>query len=219
VGATQGFSVVTYTGNGTNGASVGHGLGVTPSMVIFRRRNAVTNWLVYHQAISSPTGNYLLLDSTAATGAASGFCTPSSSVITFTTSYDGTNSNGNSMLAYCFSAVAGYSAFGSYSGNGSSDGVFVYTGFKPRWLMIKEITNNGYNWFIIDTSRKTYNANGVALFPNTSGTENDDPSGYGLDMLSNGFKLRNSSTASNGSGSTYIYAAFASNPTKYANAF
>ena len=214
--ATSGFSILTYTGNGTNGASVGHGLGVTPAMVIFRRRNAITNWIVYHQAISSPTANYLVLDTTAATASASGFCTPSSSLITFTTSYDGTNSSGNSMLAYCFSAVAGYSAFGSYTGNGSADGPFQYLGFRPRWILYKRTDTTG-NWDLIDTSRNPYNYSYLILKPNASQEEVDGSLyNFKVDILSNGFKLRDTNAEINASGGTYIYAAFAENPFKNA---
>lgn len=210
---TSGFSIVTYTGNGTNGASVGHGLGVTPAMVIFRRRNLATSWIVYHQSISSPTSNYLLLNTTEATAAASGFCTPSSSLITFTTSYDGTNSSGNSMLAYCFADVEGYSKFGSYTGNGSTDGPFVYTGFRPAMILIKRTNTSGNNWGIYDNLRSNaFNLVDGELLPSSSAAESTS---FGkFDFTANGFKIRSSNGGENASGGTYIYAAFAENPFK-----
>jgi len=134
----------------------------------------------------------------------------------------GTNAQTNaasSFVAYCFAAVAGYSAFGSYTGNGSADGPFVYLGFRPRWLMIKNITN-AQPWIIVDTSRNTYNQAGDYLQANSSAAENGGSAvstATADDILSNGFKLRNNASSSgytNGSGDTYIYAAFADNPFK-----
>jgi hypothetical protein len=217
---TSGFSVVTYTGNGTNGASIGHGLGVTPAMVIMKTRSAVDGWVTYHQSIPSPTSNYLVLNTTAATAVASGFCTPSSSTITFTTSYGGTNGSGVNLVAYCWAPIAGYSQFGSYTGNGSTDGTFVYTGFRPRFIMVKCSSNSSTNWFILDTARDTYNLAGQSLEPNLSNAEySPASSGYYGDILSNGFKWRDASNnANNANGYTYIYMAFAENPLKFSNA-
>jgi hypothetical protein len=216
---TAGFSIVTYTGNGSNGASVGHGLGVTPSFIIIKDRTGTNGWLVYHSSISSPTGNYLVLNATSATGAASGWCTPDSSKITFTTSYSGTNTNTSGYVAYCWTPIPGFSAFGSYTGNGSTDGPFIYLGFRPKYLLIKSTTDatNG-EWVILDTSRSPYNANGDVLKANTSQAE-ALYTGY-IDILSNGFKLRNNVAGSwtNNSGQGYIYAAWAETPFKYANA-
>jgi hypothetical protein len=213
---TTGFSIVTYTGNGSNGASVGHGLSVTPSMIIFKDRTGTNGWLVYHSSIPSPTGNYLVLNATAATSAASGWCTPDASKITFTTSYSGTNANGSNFVAYCWTPIAGFSQFGSYTGNGSSDGPFIYTGFRPKFFMYKSTSYSPTDWNIVDTSRDTYNASQKYLRPNTSGAEGND--GDLLDLLSNGIKIRRSFSDLNRSGENYIYMAFAENPFKFANA-
>ena len=208
---TSGFSVVTYTGNATSGATIGHGLGVTPSMVIIKSRSAVGSWSVYHQTVG--TDNYLLLNSTAASGAASGWISVSSSTIGNPTYYSTSiNDSGVTYIAYCFTPIAGFSAFGSYTGNGSTDGPFVYTGFRPRWIMFKR-TNSTGNWVIFDTARGTYNQTPNGLFPDLSDAE--DSSSI-FDLLSNGFKARSSGSAYNVNGGAYIYAAFAENPFKNA---
>lgn len=206
-GATQGFSVVTYTGTGAN-ATVGHGLGVAPSMIILKQRNAVDYWVVWQTTLGS-TG-YLLLNSTNGSSTAATYWNstlPTSSVFSLG-SDSRPNGSGTTYVAYCFAAVKGFSAFGSYTGNGSSDGPFVYCGFRPRWVMIKR-TDTTANWRILDTSRDTYNAEQYELYPNLSNAEGTFTA---LDGLSNGFKIRNTDTAYNSSGGTYIYACFAENP-------
>jgi hypothetical protein len=215
---TAGFSIVTYTGNGTNGATVGHGLGVAPSWVIVKRRGASAgNWTVYSSALGAT--KYLYLNADSAEGTASVFwnnTAPTSTLVTL--GDDGyVNANTGTYVAYCFAAVAGYSAFGSYAGNGSADGPFVYTGFRPRWVMIKQSSASGEGWFIVDTARDTYNAMGTILIANTSGADNTSQYPY-IDYVSNGFKLRKLWAGVNGSGSTYIYAAFAESPFQFANA-
>ena len=225
-GATQGFSVATYTGNGSAGATFGHGLGVTPAMIIIKARTATAaeNWFVYHQNLTAVT-YYLRLNSTNAqtdggsSGATSRVTAISSSVITLGPNAE-VNESTKTYVAYVFSAVAGYSAFGSYTGNGSSDGPFLYTGFRPRFIMTKR-TNTTGDWLIFDTSRDTYNVAGQALYPNYSVAEVNYGTGSGAgfwDFLSNGFKIRSNSVSANNSGDTYIYVAFAENPFKYANA-
>jgi hypothetical protein len=217
-GATQGFSVVTYTGTGVNNATVGHGLGVTPAMIIVKDRTNAYNWDIYHQSLGISA---TLIFTTAATRNVSAFGTnaPTSTVFSVQNSY--TNSSSATFVAYCFSAVAGYSAFGSYTGNGSTDGPFIYTGFRPRFILTKDSSAVG-NWFIQDTSRGTYNAVGNSgspdspLAPNTSGSETDWNGTFSMDILSNGFKLRNTAASMNTNGDTYIYAAFAENPFKNA---
>ena len=213
---TAGFSIVTYTGNGSAG-TVGHGLGVAPSMVIIKSRSdADSSWIVYHSSIS-PT-NLLTLQTTAAqqnlplyfnsTATASTVFSIGSSA---NTGVD-LNVSTKNYVAYCFAAVAGYSAFGSYTGNGSSDGPFVYTGFRPRYLLIK-CYNQTANWQILDTATNTYNAADKFLRANSSIAESTN---YPVDILSNGFKLRNTDGDYNASASySYIYAAFAENPFKY----
>jgi len=213
-GATQGFSVVTYTGNGTSAATVGHGLGVAPKMVIVKRRDtAGYGWTVYHVGLTS-AGYAVKLDETAAQAVTTlwNSTAPSSTVFNLGTS-SGANANAGTYVAYCFSAVEGYSAIGSYTGNGSADGTFVYLGFRPKFVMIKQ-SDGVTNWSIKDSSVNTYNAAVLRLYPNTSGAET---SGADLDYLSNGFKCRSTSNEVNAAG-TYIYMAFAENPFKYSSA-
>jgi hypothetical protein len=214
-GATQGFSVVTYTGTGST-ATVGHGLGVAPNMVIVKSRStAGTDWPVYHSSLGA-TG-ILALDSTIAFTTLStpwNNTAPTSSVFTVGTSGD-TNLSTRTYVAYCFAAVAGYSAFGSYTGNGSADGPFVYTNMRSRFVMIKRTDSAGYDWVIYDTSRSTYNAVTLNLDPNSSAAETNTGSS-GMDITSNGFKLRDGSLFWNASGGTYIYMAFAEVPFKSA---
>jgi hypothetical protein len=218
VNATAGFSIVTYTGTGAN-ATVGHGLGVAPSMYIVKRRTGgVGNWAVWHTGLSNTTTSYILLDSTAAQSTSTslwGSTAATSTTIGIGTSVT-TNNSTDTYVAYCWAAVAGFSAFGSYTGNGSSDGPFVYLGFRPRWLLVKS-SSIATNWYLLDTSRNTYNESKQYLYPNLSDAEFTDT--YGFDILSNGFKVRGpTGYGTNNSGGTYIYAAFAENPFKYANA-
>ena len=211
---TVGFSIVTYTGTGAN-ATVGHGLGVAPRMMLFKGRNVVSDWVVYHANIGN-TGA-LILNQTVATSTSINYwnnTSPTSSVFTIGIAGGVNNSSSNTYVAYCFSEIAGYSKFGSYTGNGSADGVFVHLGFQPRWVMIKCTSAAGTNWFIEDTSRNTYNPSGKTLQGDTATAEaNNTPT---IDILSNGFKLRSTYSSYNTNGGTYIYAAFAENPFKYA---
>jgi hypothetical protein len=213
---TSGFSVVTYSGNSTSGATVGHGLGVAPSMVILKRRNGAEAWPVYHSGMPS-AAYYMRLNATDAQDTAASFMNntaPSSTV--FTLGNGGfSNTSGSTYVAYCWAPIAGYSAFGSYTGNGLADGPFVYLGFRPRFIMIKR-TNAAEDWNIWDSSRSPFNLASVMLRPNTANA--DDGTVAGIDLLSNGFKWRNTWSGTNASGSTYIYMAFAENPFKYANA-
>jgi len=215
---TAGFSVVTYTGNGTNGATIGHGLGVAPKLLIVKNRSATpTSWPVYHGSFASGS-NYMFLESTGvvlSNNTVWNGTVPGATTFTIGTDVI-VNTNGNNYVAYCWSPVAGYSAFGSYTGNGSADGPFIYTGFRPRWLMIKR-TDAVQNWIIVDTSRDTYNVANKRLFANLSDAEDTGIANY-MDMVSNGFKCRDSNVSYNASGGTYIYAAYAENPLKYANA-
>ena len=211
---SAGFSIVTYTGTGSN-ATVGHGLGVAPSMIIVKRRDAGgSGWSVYFTTL--PAGYVLSLQSTAAQANSSGRFTttlPTSSVFSIGTDSD-LNASAGTYVAYCFAPVSGNSAFGSYTGNGSSDGTFVHLGFRPKFVMIKSSTV-GENWNIEDSSRSAYNQTAQVLYANNSRAE--EPY-YPIDMLSNGFKVRSSESGTNESGATYIYMAFAESPFKYANA-
>jgi len=196
--------------------TVGHGLGVAPSLVISKSRN-VTGvdsgaWFVWISA--QATDNYLRLNTTAASASVSGggggtMVAPTSSV--FSTPYlSGSNINANTYVAYCWTPIAGFSAFGSYTGNGSADGPFTYLGFRPKYVVIKR-TNDTSNWNIYDSSRSTYNVNTTWLNANLSDAELS--SAAAIDFLSNGFKNREAGGgATNASGSTYIYMAFAENP-------
>jgi hypothetical protein len=214
VNATAGFSVVTYTGTGAN-ATVGHGLGVAPKMMIIKERSAVNDWVVYTSTTTA--SNRLLLNSTAASTVSStqfNNTEPTSSVFTVGTS-TATNASTQTFVAYCFSEVAGYSKFGSYTGNGSADGPFVFCGFRPRWVMIKCSSSGGagFEWELVDTSRNTSNVTNLVLYPNLSDAEATASTAI-LDITSNGFKLRGSANIINASSATYIFAAFAENPFK-----
>jgi hypothetical protein len=215
---TAGFSIVTYTE--TSGSyTIGHGLGVAPSMFILKERNSVSNWVVWHNYFESvdsiPTTKGMYLNATNApfTTGSNWLNSISSTTIGITA---GQITGGSSLIVlYAFSAVAGYSAFGSYTGNGSTDGPFVYLGFRARFLMIKRTDSTG-GWVLLDTARDTYNDVDNYLYANSNAT--DAGSSNVLDINSNGFKIRNSWTDINASGGTYIYAAFAENPFKYSNA-
>jgi len=210
---TSGFSVVTYTGNGTSGATVGHGLGVTPAMIIVKNRSGANYWIVQHQSLTSVTYN-LYLNDTSNQQNDGQFQAKSSSTFTLTGG-GSVNINSNNFVAYCWAPIAGYSAFGSYTGNGSADGPFIYTGFRPAFIMLKRTDTAGTDWVIMDYQRLGYNVTDVALNPNANYAEN---SGYGTDFVSNGFKLRTTTSFLNASGGTYVYACFAQNPFKYSNA-
>ena len=221
---TAGFSIVLWTGNGVTSATVGHGLGVVPAMIICKERSASGEyWHVKHQSTASNTNLFLNRDqaSTSAASVGDGVLSDLTSSTTFGFATAGSpgnvvavNENGVTNVAYCFSAVAGYSAFGSYTGNGSSDGPFVYTGFRPRYVMIKR-SDSTADWNVRDTARSPYNVVGEALYPNLALAEYSGSETY-LDILSNGFKLRGNWNSSNASGGTYVYMAFAENPFKIA---
>jgi hypothetical protein len=217
---TAGFSIVTWTGNGSTTATVGHGLGVAPKMIITKDRNSSADyWHVMHTSLST---NYnVFLNRTEAQlfpGDGTISTSPTSTTFGFATSganVDAVNENAINVVAYCFSQVAGYSAFGSYVGNGSSDGPFIYTGFRPKFVMIKSSSNAG-GWSVFDSSRDTYNQMNKDLEANSADAEYTP--GYLKDFVSNGFKIRESNLGENGSGRTYIYMAFAENPFKISRA-
>jgi hypothetical protein len=214
VNTTAGLSIVTYTGTGAN-ATVGHALTAAPSMVIVKNRSSAVAWAAWHTSIANT--QYLVLNTTdaVATGATWWNSTsPTSSVISVGTSTS-TNASGNTYVAYCWAPVAGYSAFGSYTGNASADGPFVYTGFRPRWIMIKNVSIINQIWFVFDTAVNSYNLSQNFLAPNNTNVEYTGATNNPIDILSNGFKIRYSNTGTNDSGSTMIYAAFAENPFKY----
>jgi hypothetical protein len=214
VNTTAGFSVVTYTSQASGTATFGHGLGVAPSMIFLKSRNLAAGWYVYHSALGGT--KYVVLQGTnAAITAADGWnnTNPTSTVVSVGNGYAGSYN----MVAYCWAEIAGFSKFGSYTGNGSTDGTFVYTGFRPRFLIWKR-TDSTSNWWMVDTARAPYNTSSNLLFSNLSNAEFTG-TGAEYDILSNGFKFRNNdATAYNVSGASYIYMAFAENPLKFSNA-
>ena len=218
--ASAGFSIVSYTGTGST-ATVGHGLNVAPSLIICKTRAAAVQWVVYHASLGKDA--FLGLNTTdASITSANYWGSGVTSTVFGLQNLAGGNNNG-SMIAYCFAPVAGYSAFGSYVGNGSADGPFVYTGFRPRWIMLKSNTNVDFggsivassSWYIYDAARGSYNANGNILAANKSFSEENNATD--VDFLSNGFKLRNTRNI-NPSGTDVYYAAFAESPFQYARA-
>ena len=203
-----GFSIVSYTGTGNDPETIGHGLGVTPSMIIVKDRNTAGGWRVYHKSVGND--KVLALDGTIAGTASDAWNSTTPTPSLFTVGNDTiTNGNGTTHIAYCFAEKQGYSKFGSYTGNGNADGTFIYLGFKPAWLLIKETTQTR-NWVLYDNKRVGYNPNQYEFLPDTSNAE--DTSTTKVDLLSNGFKIRASHSTVNQSGETYIYMCFASNP-------
>ena len=214
---SAGFSVVTYTGNGTAGATLGHGLGVAPGMAFFKSRGGSSfgNWTTYHQSIAPNGAVFLdLTQGTNPTGSAF-WATTAATSTRFTLGTDTTlNQNSINYVCYAWSPVTGYSSFGSYTGNGSADGPFVYLGFRPAFLIMKR-TNTTGNWVMLDSKREGYNVDNDPLYANLTNVEGTTDL---LDITSNGFKLRSTNADCNASGGTYIYAAFAENPFQYARA-
>lgn len=216
-GATPGFDVVAYTGNAAN-RTISHALGVAPKLMIIKDRTAVDSWWVWHQALAAT--DYLALNTTAATATVATLwnsTAPTSAGFSLGVSSGG-NTSGDNYIAYLWSEVPGFSKFGSYTGNGSADGPFVYCGFRPKFVMVKR-TDSTSDWLIYDVARSTYNAMDSLLFPDSSAAEANGNGNY-IDVVSAGFKIRVSSAqpALNASSGTYIYAAFAEAPTKFANA-
>ncbi len=201
----SGFSIVSYTATGS-ASTIGHGLGVVPKMIISKSRtNGSANWLIYHSNLTS--ASYILTFTTSAEGSIPGVwngTAPTTSV--FSVGTDGAISG--DMIAYCFAEKKGFSKFGSYTGNGSTDGTFVYTGFKPSFILVKNIQTTVNSWEIHDNKRDPFNVGTKRLYPNVN---NSEGSGTYVDMLSNGFKWRSSDGGHN-SANTFIYAAFAENP-------
>ena len=210
VNTDSGFSIIRYFGNGTLGHTIPHHLGVAPSMMIIKiTAGDTSDWYVYHKSLGN-TGILFLSTANAASNSNAYWnsTTPTSSVFTVG-DQTGNNSNNNTFVAYCFADVQGYSKFGSYTGNGNADGPFVYTGFKPSFVIIKR-TNLANDWLTQDNKRYPINETvAKTLKPNSALAEGDTGN---LDILSNGFKLRSTGTNTNASGGTYIYMAFAEAP-------
>ncbi len=206
---TAGFSIVSYTGTGSTD-TIGHGLGAKPSVILVKKRNGSANWYMYHHKnTSEPETDFLTLNSDAATSDNANNWNdtePASSV--FSVGASGTtNPSSGTMIAYCFAEKKGYSKFGSYTGNGNADGPFVYTGFKPAWVLQKSTAVQG--WQLQDNKREGYNGDNDLLQPHDSAAE----SGVNrIDILSNGFKVITTDAGQNSSGQTYIYMCFAESP-------
>ena len=208
VNTTAGFSISQYTGTGSN-ATIGHGLGVAPKMVLVKRTNTTGNWTMYH--IGSGATKYLYLNQTAAEASASGIwndTAPTSSV--FSVGTDGeVNASGSTYIAYCFASVKGFSKFGVYYGDASADGPFIYTGFKPGLIILKRAGNAGNNWNMIDSVRNPSNDVDKILFPSSNDAEVTTTV---ADINSNGFKIRLTSSGWNHNQDKFIYWAFAEEP-------
>ena len=199
---TAGFSIVTFTANGSTN-TYGHGLGVKPDIVLAKSRGTAGNWNFITDIIDGSM-DYLILNSTN-TAATIGYDAPTSSVFSYN------DNNGNTTVVYCFAQKQGYSKFGKYLGTGNANGSFIYTGFKPKFVMVKE-TGNANSWWIFDTARDTYNTADARLVANTADAEATGSFTNVVDFLSNGLKFRNSDSAWNGYNRTYVYMCFAENP-------
>ena len=203
---TAGFSISKYTGTGSN-ATVGHGLGAVPKMIIVKKLSGADSWTIYHASLGAT--KKINFD-TGAEGTQSdrwNDTSPTSSLFTVGTN-GSVNASSGTYIAYCFAEKQGYSKFSSYEGNGNADGTFIYTGFKPAWLMIKRAVGGSDRWVIIDNKRNSFNVSNTGLYADDAQVENSTTSEQGLDILSNGFKIRNSNTKTNTSGAKYIYMAF-----------
>ena len=216
VNASAGFSIATYTGTGSN-TTIGHGLGVAPQAAFFKRRDSSGNWMVYHASMGNTHNTYLNTSDTSQDDShAFNDTSPTSSV--FTLGISGfLNASSGTFVGYIFSEVLGYSKFGSYVGNGSSDGTFVFTGFRPAWVMVKR-SDGTADWNIFDEARSTSNVVDDHIVANDSATEYTSSSTLKLDFTSNGFKLRGTWQGMNGSGNAITYYAFAKSPFKNARA-
>ena len=216
VNSDAGFSIVTYTGNTSNNQTVGHGLGAKPGLILIRNRTRAESWRLNNHAINNGTG-MIIVNSTAAyntTGTTLMNVAPTSSVFSVSTDW---SVNGNyPFVAWCWAEKQGYSKFDSYKGNGNANGPFVYTGFKPAFVMVKNSSGGVGHWTMYDNKRAATNLNNKKLAANLSEAENDNAQlggdAYGIDFLSNGFKIRLTGNNHNVSAASYIYMAFAENP-------
>ena len=200
---TSGFSIVKVTGTSNGATTIGHGLGVAPKMIIKKTTSTTTNWPVYHASVGASQVAELNLTSAFSGSSQWGSTAPTTTVFTNYTNI------GYTEIFYCFADVKGFSKFGSYTGNGSADGTFVYTGFKPAFVIFKSSSLGTTNWQLLDNKRNTFNPQNNHLRPNSSVAEFTN---YPVDFLSNGFKFRNTDSDNNQSGETYIYMAFAEQP-------
>ena len=211
VNEEAGFSIVTYTGTGSN-TNIGHGLGAVPDMIITKSRSATGSWAVLDKFNTTAEYGFFLNDNGGYSSYQGGTYwndTPPTSTVFRVSTNAATNASGVTYVAYCWTSIPGYSKIGKYTGNGSADGAFEYVGFRPAWVLFKR-TDSGGNWFIVDNKRDPFNECTRDLYPNSFGAETNNPNF--VDFLSNGFKLRTTGTAVNASGGTYIYMAFAEQP-------
>ena len=211
VNTDAGFSIVSYTGNGSNGASFSHGLNVKPKIVLIKNRTTAKNWVYWQDTTNNGTSDVRLCLNLTNANFNNFHVTFGTSTITLGDTDDAWNKSGDNLIAYCFAEKQGYSKFGSYTGNGNADGTFVYLGFKPA-MIIRKVSSTTGGWLIHDSTRTPFNglnSNTNGLRPNTSEAEFDY---FDIDYLSNGFKLRTSESNHNASGATFIYMAFASEP-------
>ena len=214
---SAGFSIASYTGNGTAGATVAHGLNANVALYFIKNRSNAADWAVLGHALNDAFGGsnkFVLLNSTAAAGTAAQGPGDTSTIELYSDATN--NTNGDDYIAYCFASVEGYSAFGSYTGNGSAEGPYVYTGFRPQFVMIKNATATA-KWVIQDTTRSRYNPEVASLYPDSNIAEYTGAL-HVVDYLSNGFKVRSTDAIFNSNAQTYFYAAFASHPFKTARA-
>jgi len=205
---TAGFSIVTFTGTGNDGDSYGHGLNSAPELVFPKKRSGTSNWQGY--AFDGGNSQYFYLNLTNAFASTSGNSAASSSSVITTDGSGDSNPSGGTVVSYCFHSVQGYSKIGRYTGNGNADGPFIYTGFKPAWVMIKKSgSGTAAHWRISDSTRSTFNPADHQLSPSSNGAEFNEND---MDLLSNGFKIRQSNTYANQDGVQFIYMAFAEHP-------
>ena len=212
VNQTAGFSIVTYTGNTGTGQSVNHGLGVTPTFIMVKKISGTGDWYVYNRKLGNT--KHMHLNNQNAVSTTSDFGNYGPNADSFYVS-GGTCENASNYIAYCFADIQGYSKFSSFIANGQADGPFVYTGFKPGLVILRNTTNSGYNWWMLDSKRNEFNLTDLILYTNGTWAEYDGSghaSNMGVDFLSNGFKLRSSNGKYNGLGSDYAYAAFVDFP-------
>ena len=205
---TSGFSISTYTGTGSN-ATIGHGLGVAPKVVIYKRTDSTNNWFMYNENIGNT--KYLNLDTTGAEATYNVFQnTNPSSTLLYVSGDSGANASSGTYVAYAFAEIPGFSKFGSYKGLGGSGEPFIYTGFKPAFIITRNVTS-AVNWGMFDNKRNPFNVVQNVLLPDNSASETTGTAKY-FDFLSNGFKVKNDSLQYNGTNENHIYLAFAAAP-------
>ena len=215
VNTAAGFSIVEFTGNATANQTVGHGLSQAPELLIFKRTGGVDDWRVGSDVMGWTGGEYLALSTSAAESTNTSYWDTAPTATVFETSDSSSTNATDGMIVYCFHSVEGYSKVGGYEGNGNADGTFIYTGFRPAFVMIKNWEATGDRWLILNDKMDTYNVATNTLAPNLNQVVS---TGYDLDFVSNGIKIRDDESPLNTSGIGYLYLAFAEFPFKYANA-